>query len=318
MNHRRTFLKQSALLAGGLGLGRLADAGRPRATSRVHPEDLFKISLAEWSLHRAINDGKFNHLEFPRIARKEFGIDAVEYVNQFFFDKAKDTRYLREMKLHAEDEGVRSLIIMCDREGRLGDPDEAARIEAVENHYKWVEAASYLGCHSIRVNAASEGSYEEQQKLAADGLSRLCEFGNEHGMNILVENHGGLSSNGEWLAGVMEMVDHPLCGTLPDFGNFRMSAPDAEEEEWYDRYQGVEELMPHAKAVSAKTHDFDESGYETNTEYIRMMKIVLDAGYRGHVGIEYEGQEVDEMAGIQATLNLLRGTRAQLAEEYEV
>ena len=316
MNHRRTFLKQSALLASGLGLGRLAYPERPALPAQPHPEDLFKISLAEWSLHRALADGAVNHLEFPRIARKEFGIDAVEYVNQFFFDKAEDKRYLREMKLHAEDEGVRSLIIMCDREGRLGDPDEAARIEAVENHYKWVEAASYLGCHSIRVNAASEGSYEEQMKLAADGLSRLCEFGNEHGMNVIVENHGGLSSNGEWLAGVMEMVDHPLCGTLPDFGNFRTSAPDAEEEEWYDRYKGVEELMPYAKAVSAKTHDFDESGYETNTAYARMMKIVLDAGYRGYVGIEYEGQDADEMAGIRATLNLLRGVRAQLAEAY--
>ena len=316
MNHRRTFLKQSAALAGGLGLGHLARPSAPDARPAPHPEDLFKISLAEWSLHRALFDGTFNHLEFPRIARKEFGIDAVEYVNQFFFEKAEDKRYLREMKLHAEDNGVRSLLIMCDREGRLGDPDEAARIEAVENHYKWVEAASYLGCHSIRVNAASEGAYDEQIKLAADGLRRLCEFGDEHGINVLVENHGGLSSNGAWLAAVIEMVDHPLAGTLPDFGNFRISARGEEPEEWYDRYQGVEEMMPHAKAVSAKTHDFDERGQETNTAYVRMMQIVLDAGYRGHVGIEYEGQDVDEVAGIQATLNLLRGVRAQLAEMY--
>ena len=316
MNHRRAFLKQSALLAGGLGLGQLGRRGAPDVRPVAHPEDLFKISLAEWSLHRTLFDGQINHLEFPRIARKEFGLDAVEYVNQFFFDKAEDTRYLREMKLHAEDEGVRSLLIMCDREGALGDPDEAKRVEAVENHYKWVEAASYLGCHSIRVNAASEGPYEEQIKLAADGLRRLCEFGNEHGVNVLVENHGGLSSNGAWLAAVIERVDHPLAGTLPDFGNFRTSEPDAEEEEWYDRYQGVEEMMPHAKAVSAKTQDFDEAGHEVHTEYVRMMKIVLDAGYRGHVGIEYGGSGMDEMAGIRATLNLLRGVRAQLAEAY--
>ena len=316
MNQRRAFLKQSALLAGGLGLGRLAGPGRPNLASPLHESDLFKISLAEWSLHRTIFDGELNHLAFARTAKKEFGIDAVEYVNQFFFDKAENTRYLREMKLHAEDNGVRSLLIMCDREGRLGDPDEAARIEAVENHYKWVEAASYLGCHSIRVNAASEGSYDEQMKLAADGLSRLCEFGNERGISILVENHGGLSSNGEWLVGVIEMVDHPLCGTLPDFGNFMTSAPDAEEEEWYDRYKGVEEMMPHAKAVSAKTQDFDENGHETHTEYVRMMKIVLDAGYRSYVGIEYGGQAVNEMEGIRATLDLLRGVRAQLAEAY--
>ena len=315
MSYRRAFLKQSAMLAGGLGLGHLARRNAPDVRPTAHPDELFKISLAEWSLHRALFDGELNHLEFARTARKEFGIDAVEYVNQFFFDKAKDKRYLREMKLHAEDEGVRSLIIMCDREGRLGDPDEAARIEAVENHYKWVEAASYLGCHSIRVNAASEGSYEEQMQLAADGLRRLSEFGDEHGVNVIVENHGGLSSNGAWLAGVIELVDHPLCGTLPDFGNFRISER-GEPEEWYDRYKGVKEMMPYAKAVSAKTHDFDENGYETHTEYVRMMKIVLDAGYRGHVGIEYEGQGVDEMTGIQMTLNLLRGVRAQLAGMY--
>lgn len=319
MSQRRDFLKQSITLAGGLGLGRLLDREtpdvRPRGP-RVHPEDLFKISLAEWSLHRTLFDGALDHLDFARTAREEFGIDAIEYVNQFFFDKANDKMYLREMKLRAEDQGVRSLLIMCDREGRLGDPDEAARIEAVENHYKWIEAASYLGCHSIRVNAASEGPYDEQMKLAADGLHRLSEYGDQHGVNVLVENHGGLSSNGEWLAAVVEMVDHPLCGTLPDFGNFRISARGEEPEEWYDRYQGVEEMMPYAKAVSAKTHDFNESGYETHTDYVRMMQIVLDAGYRGHVGIEYEGQQLEEAAGIQATLNLLRGVRAQLAEMY--
>jgi len=279
---------------------------------------LFKISLAEWSLHRTLQSGKIDHLDFCKIAKNDFGLDAVEYVNSFFFDKAQDQSYLKEMKQRADDLGVKSLLIMCDNEGSLGDPDPVARTKAVENHYKWVDAAKFLGCHSIRVNAYlteslhgtstgnynTTGSYENQINLAADGLRRLTEFGDTIGINTIVENHGGLSSNGKWLAAVMEKVDHPRVGTLPDFGNFRIQG-----EEWYDRYKGVEELMPYAKAVSAKSNDFDSQGNEINTDYYKMMNIVLDAGYNGYVGIEYEGSKLDEMAGIQATKDLLEKVR---------
>jgi sugar phosphate isomerase/epimerase len=196
---------------------------------------------------------------------------------------------------------------MCDAEGRLGDPDDGARTKAVESHYKWVEAAKFLGCHSVRVNAASEGEWKEQMRLAADGLRRLSEFGDEHGINVIVENHGGLSSNGEWLTGVIDMVDHPRSGTLPDFGNFRIR-----ENEHYDNYKGVAELMPHAKAVSAKSHDFDDQGNETNLDYLRLLKIVLDAGYHGYVGIEYEGTRLTEHEGIKATKALLEKVRDEL------
>ena len=268
---------------------------------------LFKISLAEWSLHRTLQSGKIDHLDFCKVAKNDFGLDAVEYVNSFFFDKAQDQSYLKEMKQRADDLGVESLLIMCDNEGSLGDPDPIARTKAVENHYKWIDAGKYLGCHSIRVNAQSEGEYDEQMKLAADGLSRLTEYGANNNINVIVENHGGLSSNGKWLATVMEKVDHPRVGTLPDFGNFRI-----QDEEWYDRYKGVEELMPYAKAVSAKSHDFDSHGNEINTDYYKMMKIVLDAGYNGYVGIEYEGSKLDEMAGIQATKDLLVKVRDSL------
>ncbi len=237
-------------------------------------------------------------------------------MNQFFKDKANDQAYLADLKQRAEGEGVTNVLIMVDGEGYLGDPDEAARTEAVENHHKWVEAARFLGCHSIRVNAYSRGTYEEQQERAADGLRRLCEFAEPHGIGVIVENHGGLSSNGAWLAGLMERVDHPLAGTLPDFGNFRISAYDAAEEEWYDRYKGVGEMMPFAKGVSAKSHVFDENGNETQTDYVRMMKIVLDHGYRGYVGIEYEGQELSEEEGIRATKALLERVREQLAPQY--
>lgn len=268
---------------------------------------LFKISLAEWSLHRTLQSGKIDHLDFCKVAKNDFGLDAVEYVNSFFFDKAQDQSYLKEMKQRADDLGVKSLLIMCDNEGSLGDPDPIARTKSVENHYKWIDAGKYLGCHSIRVNAQSEGEYDEQMKLAADGLSRLTEYGANNNINVIVENHGGLSSNGKWLATLMEKVDHPRVGTLPDFGNFRI-----QDEEWYDRYKGVEELMPYAKAVSAKSHDFDSHGNEINTDYYKMMNIVLDAGYNGYVGIEYEGSKLDEMAGIQATKDLLVKVRDSL------
>ena len=269
-----------------------------QATQAKNPA--FKISLAEWSLHRTLFDGKLNNLDFAKTAKQDFGIDAIEYVNQFFKDKAQDTKYLEELKTRAADLGVKTLLIMIDGEGNLGDPDEMKRKKAVENHFKWVEAAKFLGCHSIRVNAASAGSYEEQVKLASDGLRQLSEFGAKHGLNVIVENHGGLSSNGKWLATVIKNVGLPNCGTLPDFGNFNLG--DGKE---YDRYQSVTELMPFAKAVSAKSHEFDDKGNEIYTDYFKMMKIVLDAGYHGYVGIEYEGKNLDEAKGIRATKDLL-------------
>ena len=279
----------------------------------------FEISLAQWSLHRSLYSGKLNHLDFAKISKENFGIDAIEYVNSFFFEKAEDKSYLKEMKSRADDHGVKSLLIMCDNEGSLGDPDNQKRQKAVENHYKWHEAAKYLGCHSIRVNAylteslhglevgdyTKTGSYENQVGLAADGLRKLTEFGAKIGMNTIVENHGGLSSDGAWLASVMKAVDHPMCGTLPDFGNFRI-----EGDRWYDRYKGVEELMPFAKAVSAKSHDFDSNGNETRTDFFRMMDIVINAGYNGYVGIEYEGSAMDEMSGIKATKDLLERVKS--------
>ncbi len=307
---RRQFVQASASILAGAALATRAAAQPAEAPADEEPETaaLFKISLAQWSLHRALFEKKIDNLDFAATAKNQFGIDAVEYVNSFFKDKGGDQSYLAQMKQRAGDLGVISVLIMCDGEGRLGDPDEGERKQAVQNHIKWVEAAKYLGCHSIRVNAASEGGYEEQQKLAADGLRRLCEFADTRAINVLVENHGGLSSNGAWLAGVMKMVGHKRVGTLPDFGNFRIK-----DGEVYDRYQGVTELMPYAKAVSAKTHDFDDAGNETGTDYKRMMKIVLDAGYHGHVGIEYEGSRLGEMEGIAATKALLERVRGELA-----
>lgn len=292
---RRDFIKQSAATIGAAAM--TVGGGEPLVASA---KQLFKISLAQWSLHRALFKKELDNLDFAKTARFDFGISAVEYVNQFFKDKAKDRTYLGEMLKRARDNGIENRLIMCDGEGALGDPDEAKRQQAVENHYKWVEAAKFLGCKMIRVNAQSHGDYDEQMKLAADGLRKLTEFGAKAKIAVIVENHGGLSSNGQWLAGVMKMVNHPMCGTLPDFGNFRVS-----KDEMYDRYKGVTELMPYAKAVSAKSHDFDERGEETHTDYHKMMKIVLDAKYKGFVGIEYEGSNMSERDGIRATKKLL-------------
>jgi L-ribulose-5-phosphate 3-epimerase len=297
---RRGFLAASTAAAGGIAAGRLAPAAESATTAAA--AEPFRISLAEWSLHSTIFAGKLDNLDFPRAAKQQFGISAVEYVNQFFKDKAKDAEYLADLAGRAAGEGVENLLIMCDGLGNLGDPDEKARTQAVENHYPWLEAAKRLGCHSIRVNAASKGTFEEQQKLAADGLGRLAEFASQMDLNVIVENHGGLSSNGEWLAGVMKLVDKPNCGTLPDFGNFYD----------YDRYQGVAELMPFAKGVSAKSYDFDADGNETKIDYRRMLETVMAAGYRGWIGIEYEGKELPEDEGILATKRLLERLRAEL------
>jgi len=298
MDSRRRFLYQTVIAAGGI----FAGCANLEATK---PKPLFKISLAEWSLHRELFAKKIDHMDFPKVSKEEFEIDAIELVNQFFKDKARDQKYLDEFKKRCADLGIYINLIMIDGEGALGDPDSAARMKAVENHYKWVDAGKFFGCRHIRVNAETKqiGSFEEQQKCAADGLARLCEYGMKRKINILVENHGHLSSNGQWLAGVMKMVNMPNCGTLPDFGNFYE----------YDRYQGVAEMMPYAKAVSAKTHDFNPDGTDLVVDYRRMLKIVLDAGYHDYLGIEFEGDKTPEREGIRLSKTLLEKLRFELS-----
>lgn len=268
-------------------------------------EPWFRISLAQWSLHRAFHNGVASPENFPRLARQVFNIDGVEYVNQFYADRLND-RLVNHLKNQADGEGVQNLLVMVDGEGQLGAASAAERKVTVARHRRWAEMASALGCHSIRVNAQSSGTHEEQMKKAADGLSLLAEECADLGLSVLVENHGGLSSNGQWLAGVMELADHPRVGTLPDFGNFTI---DHESGETYDRYRGVRELMPWAKAVSAKSYDFDEHGNALVTDFPRMLQIVKKAGYRGWVGVEYEGNRLSEFEGIRRTKALLEKIR---------
>lgn len=304
MMHRRDVLAAVA----GLWAARLVSANPPSEPDVRDPGQpvaapAFKISLAQWSFHRALSKGDLAHADFPARAQ-ELGIDAVEYVNVFFRKKG-DAAEVKELRRRCDDLGVSSLLIMCDGEGRLGDPDEAARRKTVDNHRAWLEAARELGCHSIRVNASSEGSFEEQQRLAADGLRRLCEAADPLGLNVIVENHGGWSSHGGWLAETIRRTGHTRAGTLPDFGNFRLG--DGRE---YDRYQGVRELMPFARGVSAKSYDFNAQGEETTIDYAKMLAIVVEAGYRGYVGVEFEGETMSEREGVLATKTLLERVRA--------
>lgn len=312
---RRRFLRRAALAASAAAGATLLPACNSTPDDRLakkrkagKPVELYKISLAQWSLHRALFGKELDNLDFPRITRVDYGLDGAELVNQFFKDKAADRKYLGTLRMRATDYGVRLLLIMVDDEGALGEANPLTRTRAIENHRKWLDAAQQLGCHSIRVNAETGSSpRDEAAKNAADGLARLSEIALGHGLNVLVENHGGLSSDGSWLAEVMRRVNMQNCGTLPDFGNWNLG-----QGREYDRYLGVQELMPYAKAVSAKSHDFDADGNELHTDFRRMMRIVLDSGYRGWVGIEYEGDELSEPEGILKTKRLLQTVHDEL------
>ena len=295
--------------------------------SGVPKDQDFQISLAQWSLHRtyfggniedwawfgrmmmespdSILKGDMDPKNFPEVAAG-YGIECIELVNTFYMGKADDQAYWTDFKQKCDDADVSVGLIMCDALGNLGDADPEARTRAVENHYKWVDIAQFLGAHSIRVNAAGQGTAEEVAANAVDGLSKLSEYGQSKGINIIVENHGGYSSDGSWLAGVMKEVGMDNVGTLPDFGNFCIERGSDGCANEYDKYLGIEELMPYAKGVSAKSHAFDENGDEIDSDFYRIMKIVKDSGFKGYVGIEYEGSELSEDEGIKATKGIAR------------
>ena len=290
---RRDFVTRSAVAAAGLSVA-------PGLLSACSREPRFKISLAEWSLHKALFGNMLDNLEFPVKAKRDFGITAVEYVSVFFNQLEQDPNYLGELKRITDYHGITNVLIMVDGAGNLGEDTEEGRDKTVENHVKWVEAARFLGCHSIRVNAGGPGTREDLAENVTRGLHKLGEYAQTRGINVIVENHGGFSSDGSWLSSVIRNVGLPNVGTLPDFGNFRIN-----REEQYDRYQGMEELMPFAKGVSAKSYDFDSDGNETTIDFERMIKIVKKSGYRGYIGIEYEGSNFTEDEGIMLTKRLL-------------
>ena len=309
--NRRTFIQYSAITGGVAGLS--------PALAANHLQDegvVFEISLAQWSLRSKLFKKKLDNLDFPAYTKNSYGIKAVEYVSQFFPEKITVSEaYAKQLAQRAEDEGVRNVLIMVDyyrEEGKLASPKAKTRKLAAENHQVWIDAAKILGCHAIRVNAfgyEKEATYAEAQEDFVDGLGRLVEYASKEEIVVMVENHGGYSSNGKWLVEVMEKVNSPYCATLPDFGNFRIS-----KDEQYDPYQGVEELMPFAKGVSAKSMVFDEAGNEANLDYRKLMKIVKDSGFKGFVGIEWGGKGDMEEAevGIKATKALLEKVIAEM------
>ncbi|NTS42591.1 sugar phosphate isomerase/epimerase [Flavisolibacter sp. BT320] len=304
-NSRRQFIKQTATIAAGLAVF--------PSWAALSKKPFFEISLAQWSLYKEFFGKKYEALDFPVVARKNFDIGMVEYVNQFFKDKAEDKTFLKALQQRCSDNGVKNHLIMIDGEGDLGNVDEKERTKAIENHYKWVEAASFLGCRSIRVNAFGRGSREEVKAAAIDGLSRLGAFAGKAGLNVIVENHGSYSSNGEWLLSVMKGVNRKNVGILPDFGNFCIQRDNNGCADEFDKYKGVQMWMPYAKGVSAKTFSFDAAGNCIETDYPRMLKIIKDAGFKGVIGIEYEGDKLSAEDGIKATKALLLKTANALS-----
>jgi len=309
---RRNFIRNAVAVAAGVAVA-------PELLAKEFAgKQFFNVSLAQWSLHKALFSKKIDTLDFPVIARKEFGIGAVEYVNQFFKDKAKDKNYLAALLKRCNDNGVKNHLIMIDGEGELGSIDEKQRKQAVENHYKWVDAAKYLGCRTVRVNAFGPGSREEVQKAAVDGLSRLAEYAEKAGLNVIVENHGSYTSDGGWLLETIKNVNRKSVGILPDFANFCVKRDTGELYrgncvEEYDKYKAVQQWMPFSKGVSAKTIDFDTNGNCVETDYVRMMSIIKKSGFKGYMGIEYEGEKLGEYEGIKATQTLLKRVAEQLA-----
>ncbi len=285
--------------------------------SKKEQTPFFKLSLAQWSLHKAIKSGDLSPLDFAQKA-KELGFEGVEYVSQLYTEELKKDadpkiamqQLLDVLKSKSETYNIQNLIIMVDHEGDLAVTDEEERNNTVEKHKKWVDAAQFLGCHSIRVNLFGTNDPEKWVGVAVDGLTKLSKYAATKNINVIVENHGYLSSNAALLVEVMKKVNMSNCGTLPDFGNFCLEREDGER--WgtkcvkeYPKYQGVQEMMPYAKAVSAKSYDFDTDGNETSIDYSKMLEIIQKSGYTGFIGVEYEGERLSEVEGITATKNLL-------------
>lgn len=299
-------MRSAAIAAAAVSGGQAAFAQGKSAISQApllgEDDDLFfMISLAQWSLNKKLRGGDLDNLDFPAYTKKKFDIQAVEYVDQFFPSADKD--YIKELLKRTEDIGVKNVLIMIDTAGSLAHQDEEKRKQSVENHYKWVEAAHILGCHAIRVNARGNGSELDVAHAATKSLTTLSQFAADYGISVIVENHGGFSSRASWLASVIRNTGMVNCGTLPDFGNFIIDRKPGGER--YDLYLGMKELMPYARGVSAKSHEFDEDGNETAKDFYRLLKIVKDAGFRGYIGIEYEGRTLSQDDGIKATKELL-------------
>ena len=277
-------------------------------SASTNNKDQLKISLAQWSLNKAIKSGELSPLDFAKKARS-FDIDAIEYVSGLYTNHTDTLKKISMQKLSKEllkrsdDYGIDNVLIMIDSQGSLASSNRKERLKAIDNHKKWIDFSYEIGCETMRVNLSGETKLDRWTENSIKSLTELSDYNKN--INVVVENHGGLSSNGKYLSNVMSEVNIDNCGTLPDFGNFCIDGSPRACNEWYDIYKGVEELMPYAHAVSAKSYDFDDFGNETKIDYSKMIDIVKKAGYKGYIGIEYEGSRMSEDDGIIATKKLL-------------
>ncbi|WP_345274981.1 sugar phosphate isomerase/epimerase family protein [Litoribaculum gwangyangense] len=279
---------------------------------KMESNPFFKLSLAQWSLHRTFNDKGVSPFKFAEMA-KDMGFEGIEYVSQIYLDQIKELGFdkvIDSLKVMSDINSITNVLIMVDNEGDIANPDEEARNKAVENHMKWVNAAQKLGCHSIRVNTFGTNDYDVWKVTVVDGLKKLSEYATTKNINILCENHGWLSSDAPKLMEAIKEVNMSNCGTLPDFGNWCIKRKEGAqwgecEEEFSDKYKGIQMMLTNAKAVSAKSYDFDDIGNETTLDYPRIISMVKDSGYESFIGVEYEGKRLNEKDGILATKALL-------------
>ncbi|SFZ90925.1 Sugar phosphate isomerase/epimerase [Flaviramulus basaltis] len=298
--------------------GKKEKANEEESKVVVEKSPFFKLSLAQWSFHKAIRDDKtMDVYDFAKKA-KELGFEGVEYVSQLYKleegnEQASLDSIVAQLKSHSEANNIQNVLIMIDHEGDLAVNDKAERDEAVRKHKMWIDAAAKLGCSSVRVNlfgGEAEKDAAQWHANSVDGLGRLAAYAATKGLNVIVENHGGRSSEADKVVAVLKEINYNNCGALPDFGNFCYARDTGDR--WggectgqYDIYKGVAELMPYAKGVSAKAFDFDENGNETTIDYERMLKIIKDSGFKGFIGVEYEGNNLGEEEGVIATRDLL-------------
>ena len=268
----------------------------------VVASDWLTLAVQQYSFNRQLRSGEMNILDFPKTVVKGTGIKALEYFNGHIEDKMKDTAFFEQLRQRSDDLGAVNTMMLCRSKNAVDSPDAKIRKLAIEGYRPWLEATKVLGGKYIRVDTRHKGEAEKQKGFAVAGLRSLCKVADEYEMGILVENHGNHSGNGAWLADVMKQVDLANCGTLPDFQNFKE----------YDPYQGVSEMMPWAKILCAKAKSFDDNGDEENIDFRKMLKIAKAAGFRGYIGIEFEGHGVDPVVGINSTKQLIQKVMREL------
>jgi L-ribulose-5-phosphate 3-epimerase len=233
------------------------------------------ISLAQWALVDEIKAGKWKTLDFPKIARNDFDISGIEFVNTLF--EVPTINYLNMLKQNAADNGVAMVLIMIDDEGDGCASSEEERKQFVINHRKWIDIAHYLGCCPIRTNCrgTADVTKEDALRWASESYHMLLEYAGESGTKVLIENHGGISDDADWMVALMKEVDHPLFGTYPDW---------REPGDTFDNYNYLQKTAPFAQGMSYRNQPTEELS-------AKMISLSKNAGYRGWYGIESNGRE---------------------------